>query len=137
RVNGQERQIPTNDVAVIDFTGGGDVSDAELARLTNGGQTVTLRNGQAIDGTLYDIAGTSPLQITLRTSSGERELSSSEIGRIVLARPTSAAVATSGTSSTRGIPEGTGVAVMGNQQWTSTGLTVKQGERVTFSATGE
>lgn len=137
RVSGQERQIPTNDVAVIDFAGSGDVSEAELNRINSGGQTVTLRNGQAIDGTLYDIAGTSPLRITLKTSSGDRELSSSEIGRIVLARPTNSAVATSGTASTRGIPEGTGVAVMGNQAWTSTGMTVKAGERLTFSTTGE
>lgn len=137
RVNGQERQIPTNDVSVIDFTGNGDASEAELNRLSGGAQTITLRNGQAIDGQLYDIAGTHPLRITLKTSSGDRELSSSEIGRIVLARPSSSAVATSGTASTRGIPEGTGVAVMGNQAWTPTGQTVKQGERVTFSATGE
>jgi hypothetical protein len=136
RVNGQERQIPTNDVSVIDFAGNGDVSDAELNRLSGGAQTISLRNGQTIDGQLYDIAGTSPLRITLKTSSGDRELSSSEIGRIVLSRPTSA-VATSGTASTRGIPEGSGVAVMGNQAWTPTGLTVRQGERVTFSATGE
>ena len=33
RVNGQERQIPTNDVAVIDF-GGGDMTDADWARFT-------------------------------------------------------------------------------------------------------
>src|SRR5688572_33427762 len=44
RVSGQERQIPTNDVAVIDFAGGGDVSEAELNRINSGGQTVTLRN---------------------------------------------------------------------------------------------
>ena len=87
RVNGQERQIPTNDVSVIDFTGSGDVSDADLNRVSGGAQTVFLRNGQAIDGQLYDIAGTSPLRITLKTSSGERELSSAEIGRIVLSRP--------------------------------------------------
>src|SRR5688572_21819205 len=137
RVNGQERQVPTNDVSVIDFTGNGDVSEAELNRLSGGAQTISLRNGQTIDGQLYDIAGTHPLRITLKTSSGDRELSSSEIGRIVLARPSGSAVATSGNASTRGIPEGTGVAVMGNQAWSPTGQTVRQGERVTFSATGE
>jgi hypothetical protein len=138
RVNGQERQIPTNDVSVIDFTGSGDVSDADLNRVSGGAQTIFLRNGQAIDGQLYDIGGTSPLRITLKTSSGDRELSSSEIGRIVLSRPTNS-VATSGasSSSTTGIPEGTGIAVPGNAAWTPTGLTVRQGDRVTFSATGE
>ena len=35
RVNGTERQIPANDVAVIDFTGG-TMSDADWARLMTG-----------------------------------------------------------------------------------------------------
>ncbi len=137
RVNGQERQIPTNDVSVIDFTGSGDVSDADLNRVSGGAQTVFLRNGQAIDGQLYDIAGTSPLRITLKTSSGERELSSSEIGRIVLSRPSNSVATSGSSSSTAGIPEGTGIAVPGNAAWTPTGLTVRQGDRLTFNATGE
>ena len=132
RVNGQERQIATNDVSVIDFTGNGDVSEADRNR----GQTLWLRNGQTVDGQLYDIAGTSPLKITLKTSTGDREFASSEVGRIVLSRP-SPGVATSGSSSTAGIPEGTGVAVPGNAAWTPTGQTVRRGERLSFSATGE
>ena len=95
RINGAERQIPTNDVAVIDFTGG-TMSDADWSRIANGQQVVWLRNGDTINGQLYDIAGSSPLRITFKTSSGEREFSSGEIGRIVLARPNNA-VATSGT----------------------------------------
>ena len=133
RVNGQERQIATNDVSVIDFTGNGDVSEADLNR----GQTLWLRNGQTIDGQLYDIAGTAPLKITMKTSSGDREFASSEVGRIVLSRPSSPAVGTSGSPSTTGIPEGTGVAVPGNAAWTPTGQTVRRGDRLSFSATGE
>ena len=133
RVNGQERQIATNDVSVIDFTGNGDVSEADLNR----GQTLWLRNGQTIDGQLYDIAGTAPLKITMKTSSGDREFASSEVGRIVLSRPSSPAVGTSGSSSTKGVPEGTGVAVPGNAAWTPTGQTVRRGDRLSFSATGE
>ena len=132
RVNGQERQIATNDVSVIDFTGNGDVSEGDLNR----GQALWLRNGQTVDGQLYDIAGTSPLKITLKTSSGDREFASSEVGRIVLSRPSSS-VATSGSSSTTGIPEGTGIAVPGNAAWTPTGQTVRRGDRLSFSATGE
>lgn len=137
RVNGQERQIATNDVSVIDFTGSGDVSDADLNRVSGGTQTVFLRNGQAIDGQLYDISGTSPLRITLKTPSGERELASSEIGRIVLARPASSVATSGSTSSGADVPEGSGIAVPGNAAWTPTGLTVRRGERLTFSATGE
>ena len=138
RVNGQDRNIATNDVAVIDFTGGGDVPQEQLSRAAGGGQTVWLRNGQSIDGQLYDIAGTSPLRITVKTSSGRRELSSAEIGRIVLAAPTSASSsAASGGANTAGAPEGAGIAVAGNAQWTPTGLTVRRGEVLTFSTTGQ
>src|SRR5438034_11049274 len=63
RVNGQERQIPQNDVAVIDFTGG-TMSDADWAKF-NGTSQVVLRNGQTIDGQLYDIGGTTPLKLTI------------------------------------------------------------------------
>lgn len=135
RVSGQERQIPTNDVSVIDFSGNGDVSDADWARIGSG-QVTWLRNGQTIEGQLYDIGGTTPLRITLRTASGERNLTSSEIGRIVLARPTSS-VATSGSANAPGVPEGQGIAVPANQQWTATGLTVRRGEILNFQTTGE
>jgi hypothetical protein len=127
RVNGQDRNIGTNEVAVIDFTGGGDLSDADWAK-AGSGQTVLLRNGQAINGQLFDIGGRSPLRITLKTDSGERELSSST------------AVATSGsggTASAPGTPEGQGVAVPGTQAWTPTGVAVRKGDVLTFSATGE
>lgn len=133
RVNGQERQIPTNDVAVIDFTG--NPSDADWSKISAGQQFIVLRNGQTIDGQLYDISGTSPLKITLRTSSGEREFSSGEIGRIVLARPTNA-VATSGTAAVT-VPAGAGIAVPANQAWTATGLTVRKGEVLAFNTTGQ
>ena len=66
RVNGNERQIPQNDVAVIDFTGG-SMSDADWAKFTGTSQIV-LRNGQTIDGSLYDIGGASPLRLTIRTT---------------------------------------------------------------------
>ena len=48
RVNGNERQIAQNDVAVIDFTGG-TMSDADWAKFT-GSSLVVLRNGSAFDG---------------------------------------------------------------------------------------
>ena len=50
----------------------GDVPEADLNRASSAGQTIWLRNGQAVDGQLYDISGTSPLKITLKTASGDR-----------------------------------------------------------------
>jgi len=132
-VNGTERQVPANDVAVIDFAGG-TMSDADWSRLIDGQQLLWLKNGDTINGQLYDIGGTSPLRITFRTSTGEREFSSREIGRIVLARPTTP-VATSGSTFTPAT--GPGIAVSSRQPWTATGLSVRRGEVLNFSANGE
>jgi hypothetical protein len=133
RVNGNERQIPQNDVAVIDFTGAG-VTDADWAKFTGASQVV-LRNGQTIDGSLYDIGGASPLRLSLRTSNGERELSSNEVARIIIARPDNVATGTSGIAATA--PVAGAITVQANQPWTSTGITVKKGQRLTFQTTGE
>lgn len=132
RVNGEERRIPTNDVAVIDFTG--NPAEIDWTKVSAGQHEVVLRNGQKVAGELYDIGGTVPLRITLRTSTGEKDYTSSEIGRIVLARP-NAAVATTGTAA---LPATGGtIAVPANQRWVSSGLTVRQGETLTFNTTGE
>lgn len=131
RVNGQDRQIPQNSVAVIDFAGG----DVDWSKF-NGTSMVVLRNGQTVDGQLYDIGGTSPLKLTLKTASGDRELSSSEVARIVMSKPTNtdAAVATTG----QAIPAGaTTITVPGNQNWTATGITVRKGEVLTFTSSGD
>ena len=132
QVNGQKRQIRTNDVALIEF-GGWTMSDADWAKKSEGQQLLWLRNGETINGQLYDISGKSPLKITFKTSSGAREFSSADIGRIVLFRPTNA-VATAGSLAA---PTGSGITVSPKQPWTSTGITVRKGEVVTFNTTGE
>ena len=133
RVSGSERQIPQNDVAVIDFTGA-TMSDADWAKFT-GTTQVVLRNGQTIDGQLYDIGGASPLRLTIKTGSGDRELSSSEVARIVIARPNNVATGTTGVGATPSVPGA--IAVQANQAWTSTGMTVRRGQTLTFQTTGE
>ena len=134
KVNGAERQIPTNDVSVIDFAGG-SMTDADWRKVPEGQPVVMLRSGETVNGQLYDIGGTSPLKITVKTASGEREFSSNEIGRIVLSRPSNA-VATSGANANLASATGSGISVSPKQAWTATGLTVRKGEVVTFNATG-
>lgn len=137
RVNGTERQIPQNDVSVIDFSGG-TMSDADWAKFTGTSQIV-MRNGQTMDGSLYDIGGTSPLRLTIRTGNGEREIASNEVARIVFSRPANAVAATTGAGAA--IADTAAVAgavtIQANQPWTSTGITVRKGQRVTFSTTGQ
>lgn len=134
RVNGQDRNIPTGDVAVIDFAGG-DINDFDWNRINSGHHVAVLRNGQAVEGSLYDIGGTSPLRISFRTSSGDRDFSSNEISRIVLGRPSNVPSGTTGPGAA--IPGGDGFVVPGNQQWTPTGLTVRRGEVLQLNTTGE
>src|SRR5829696_8546276 len=134
RVNGNERQIPQNDVAVIDFTGG-TMSDADWAKFT-GTTQVVLKNGQTIDGQLYDIGGASPFRLTIKTASGDRELSSNEVSRIVMARPDNAATGTTGAATTTP-PVAGAVTVQATQPWTSTGITVRRGQTLNFQTTGE
>src|SRR5690349_4840552 len=64
RVNGQERQIPTNDVAVIDFANSTMTND-DWAKVNSGQHVIWMRSGETINGNLYDIGGTSPLRLTL------------------------------------------------------------------------
>ncbi len=134
KVNGQDRNIPTNDVAVIDFAGG-SMSDADWAKVTDGQHAAWLKNGTTVNGQLFDIGGTSPLRISFKTSSGDRELSSGEISRIVLAKPSSGAASAS--NSSLAAATGTGISVSPRQQWTSTGLTVRRGETLSFNTSGE
>ena len=137
RVDGKERQLGTNEVAAIDFTGG-SVSNADWDKLSGSGQVLMLKNGEAISGQLIDIGGTSPLRITFRTASGEREFSSNDIARIVMARPDNAG--SSNTAAAPTPPSGTdtqGVTVSSKQQWSPTGIVVRRGDWVTFSTSGE
>ena len=135
RVNGQDRQIPTGDVAVIDFAGG-TMTESDWGRLSGGQHVVWLRNGQVLNAELVDVGGTSPLRITVRDANGNRDLNSTEISRIVLARPGNAPAAT--TAGTTGSTASDGsVIVSGRQQWTATGITVRRGETIRLTTTGE
>jgi hypothetical protein len=135
RVNGAQRRIPQNDVAVIDFAGS-SMTDADWAKVPEGEQRVILKSGEAINGQLADIGGSSPLRLTIRTASGDRDVSSSEVNHIVLARPSSG-IATSGTNPNLQAPTGSGITVSAKQAWTATGLTVRKGEVLSINATGE
>ena len=115
---------------------GGSISSADWDKLSGGGQVLILKSGETITGQLVDIGGSSPLRMTFRTPSGERDFSSNDIARIVMSRPDNAA-ATSGTAASSGAATGPGIAVPSQQQWTPTGVTVRRGDWVSFNASGE
>ena len=141
KVNGTERHIATNDVAVIDF-GGSSMSDADWAKIPGGRPTVILRSGEVVNGRLVDIGGSSPLRMTIRSRSGDRDLASNEISHIILARPSNAPASASGSedsSSTASLAPatGAGLVVSPRQAWTSTGISVKKDQSMSFNANGE
>lgn len=132
RVSGQDRQVATGDVALIDF-GGGSMSKADWDRVSGGQHVIWLRNGDVLTGQLVDIGGKSPLRVSIRVGGNDRDLTSNEVSRIALSQPTSTATTLPGT-----VPgDGRGITVQGNQQWTATGLALRRGEWVTIKATGE
>lgn len=132
RVNGQDRTISMNDMALIDFAGS-SMSTGDWDRLSSGQHVIWLRSGQVISGQLYDVGGTSPLRITVKTDGGERELTSNDISRIAVARPTDVGSATGSTGTTGD----QGITVSARQRWTPTGITVRRGETLSFNADGE
>lgn len=136
KADGQDKQIPTNDVAAIDFTGGA-ASNADWDKLNGGGQVIVLKSGETISGQLTDIGGTSPLRLTFRTASGERDFSSNEVARVVMARPDNAAANAPAAVGSTGPSPAQGVTVSSQMQWSPTGIIVSRGEWVTFSTTGE
>jgi hypothetical protein len=134
RVNGNDRWITQGQVAAISFRG--DVSDAQFDVASAGTAVVVLRNGQRVNGEVYDISGTTPLKITLRNNNGEREINSNEVARIIFARPRAATPATPAPADP-GTGGGPGVVVAANQQWVSSGVTVRRGQTVQFQSTGQ
>jgi len=136
KADGQDKQIPTNEVAAIDFTGGA-ASNADWDKLNGGGQVIVLKSGETISGQLTDIGGTSPLRLTFRTASGERDFSSNEVARVVMARPDNAAANAPAAVGSTGPSPAQGVTVSSQMQWSPTGIIVSRGEWVTFSTTGE
>lgn len=139
-VNGQDRVFPTNDVAVVDFTGK-PMTDADWAKVPEGKHVLWMTSGQSVTGQFTGIGGTNPLSLEWKDDDGERAFSSRETARIILARTDQAVAATTGTqrpspaAATSG--RGGGIVVPAQEAWTSTGIAVRRGEWITFNATGE
>ena len=140
RVRGAEQNIPTGDVAVIDFSGAA-IPAAEAARIQDGRALVVLHNGDTFYGRLFDIGGNNPLRITFRTQDGDRDVNSDQVARIYLSRwegmPSLGSPIPSVPSQPALDPGGDGIAIPANQCWTNTRMSVRQNQRVTFNGSGE
>jgi hypothetical protein len=86
RQNGVRRHIPFDEVIAVDFNGEG-IPDSEWSLVPDGGHALSLRTGTVLQGRLHDVGGTHPLRITFERDGERRLYASSEIARILLARP--------------------------------------------------
>ncbi len=142
------QQLPIDQVAVIDFTGGSTPPAIELSRVPpTGGQAVVLKSGHAEAGKFVNIVRGDTL-LWQDHNGQQQQYPLRDVTRIYLnstnahaayktAGPSStAAPATAGTSGQAQTPTG-GVRVHANVPWNDTGITVKSGDMVTFQASGE
>ena len=144
-LNGKD--YPSNDIALIEFVPG-TPSAAELNQIPtvdnnpseHERHVFVTRDGQVIFGKIYKISPDGNTITFDRREGGRQDLAADNLARVyvnpagarsvyasVLGNATPAAVATSGTT----------IRVPANQAWTDTGITVNQGDKVSFQASGE
>ena len=135
RVDGQERQIPANDVAAIDFTGG-SISNADWDKLSGGGQLLMLEerrnHNRPTRGHRRIVAASNDIPDVVRRARllverhrPDRHVPTGQCRRDERYAPRAAVRPVQGLRFPR------------QQQWTPTGVTVRRGDWVSFNASGE
>lgn len=141
-----QRKLPVNEVALIDFVGGASgLPETELSVARGSGHLALLRGGESMQGTFVDITGgeaakensNDPHALIFRTSSGEeRRVELSRVSRIYFGNFPTATAANSAATSSAPLPAGS-IRVPANTAWTPTNITVRKGDTVTFNVTGQ
>lgn len=142
-----QRRISVDSIALIDRKGGASgLPDTEIREARNADHLLLLSGGSSLRGRLLQIVGgqgsgeAGPRTYVFRTTDGQdRRFSAAQVSRIYLGSyPFAAAVMdnpVAGTPADNYLPGGA-VRVPANTSWVSTGLAVRKGDRVTFSASG-
>jgi len=133
--------FPMDQVAVIDFQGSRP-NQAELAQLpADSSHLLILKNGTAQQGRFVNMIGGDTL--VWDNQGGQRQqIPLRDVGRVYL-NAQSARTAYNyrargaGAVATAGQLGGNSIRVDARQAWTDTGLTVNQGDRVSFQASGQ
>jgi hypothetical protein len=144
-LNGKD--YPSSDIALIEFVPGNPTA-AELNQIPtvdnnpseHERHVFVTRDGQVIFGKIYSISPDGNTITFDRREGGRQDLAADNLARVyvnpagarsvyasILGTGTPGAVATSGTT----------IRVAANQAWTDTGITVNQGDKVVFQASGE
>ena len=142
-----QRKLGIGDVALIDFVGGASgLPETELGAARGPQHMAFLRDGSSLSGQFVDIRGgeasaaaNEPHVLHFRLSNGEeRRVGLDHVGRIYLGNfPGGSTAASQQPTFTEGLAvPGGSIRVPGNQQWVPTGITVRRGQQVSFSANG-
>jgi len=144
-LNGKD--YPSNDIALIEFIPGAP-SAAELNQIPtvdnnpseHERHVFVTRDGQVIFGKIYHTSADGNTFTFDRREGGRQDIAADNLARVyvnpagarsvyasILGNATPGAVATSGTT----------ITVPANRAWTDTGITVNQGDKVVFQASGE
>jgi hypothetical protein len=132
RSSGQERQLATGSVAVIDFAGDGQNLPPSELNNAGSGPGIVLSSGEWVKGRLFDVGGSNPLRLSVKTDTGQRDFRSNEVRRVYFSRPGSSSSSPSQSSTAPGT-----VRVPATARWVDSGVTVLQGQTITFETTGE
>jgi hypothetical protein len=142
-----QRKLGIGDVALIDLVGGATgLPESELSVARGPQHLAVLRDGSSLSGQFVDIRGgeataaaNEPHVLHFRLTSGEeRRVSLDNVGRIYFGNFPGTTTVTSGEPGyTENLPVPAGsVRVPGNRAWVESGLTVRRGDLVSFSANG-
>ena len=145
-LNGKD--YPSSDIALIEFVPGTPTA-AELQQIPSVDNNPSeherhvfvTRGGEVIFGKIYKISPDGETFTFDRREGGRQDIAADQLARVYVnpagARSVYAAVL--GTSAAPGAvaTSGSTIRVAGNQAWTDTGITVRQGDHVVFQASGE
>ncbi len=147
QANGQEKAYPVSEIALVDFSGGGQPSTQELNQLSTSNDPpelqrhmVVLNDGTTVRGKLYTIKETS---ISFDNEQGQRrDFDLSNIRRLYVSAPGARQLYASQLQGQNPITGTAGqangaIVLSASQGWADTGRTVRRGQRVTFEVSGE
>jgi len=132
-----QRQLPIGDVLLIDLVGGASgLPDTELSVAARPEHLVVFRNGTSATGRFLNTVGgtdqSEPHQILFRTGNEERRIGLDQVARIYLGNYPFSSTSTSPQT----LPAGA-IRVPANQSWVPTNITVRRGQRLAFSVSGQ
>jgi hypothetical protein len=156
RTNGRDRQIPVQDVALVDFAGNGNVSQNEMNQANNSYDgMVVLRNGRTMLGHVVELQGYNN-QAVVSGQGGDRTVPLNQVARIYFGNGTTASNGYDpysnpnqnvyGNNYPQNDPYGQNgqpsygtartVTIPANQTWSNSGIDVRRGEVIHFRASG-